>query len=292
MPSQVLPGFEYLAPRSLKEAASMLKKYGKKARLIAGGTDILVMMKDYSAKPSYLVDLGSIPNLDYLKCDGRGLRVGAMTTVRAVEKSKAVQKTYTALHEAARNLGSIQVRNMGTMAGNLCNASPAADTATPLLAMGAKARILGPAGERVVPLEKFFSGPGKTVLKSDEILTEVQVPCPPPGTGTAYMKVGRTEGDLAKVNATVALTVRNSVCRDVKIALGAVAPTPIRARKAENMLKGKKLTDELVEKAAVTASDEAKPVSDVRSTAEYRRDLCKVFVRTLVKRAAERASKR
>jgi len=292
MSARVLPDFEFFQPRSLKSAVSLLTKYGKKAKLIAGGTDLIVTMKTRTLRPSYLVDLGSIPKLNYVECGKKGLRIGATATLRSVEKSKVIQKEYTALHEAVTHLGSPQVRNVGTVGGNLCNASPAADTATPLIAIRAEAKILGPSRSRVVPLEKFFLGPGKTVLKSNEILIEVRAPPLPPNTGTAYMKIGRTEGDLAKVNATVALTIKTSVCRDVKIALGAVAPTPIRAKKAEKALKGKKLTDKTVKEAVVKASKEAKPLSDIRSTAEYRQDVCKVFVRSLLIKAAERASKR
>jgi carbon-monoxide dehydrogenase medium subunit len=292
MSARILPDFEYLQPRSLRRAVSLLTKYGEKAKLMAGGTDLLVSMKARNLRPSYIVDLGSIPKLDYVECNEEGLRIGATATLRAVEKLSAIQETYTALHEALTHLGSVQVRNMGTVSGNLCNASPAADTATPLIAIKAEARIRGPSGYRVVALEDFFLGPGKTVLKNDEILTEVRAPLLPPKTGTAYMKIGRTEGDLAKVNATVAITTGNSVCEDVRIVLGAVAPTPIRAKKAEEALKGKELTDEAVGEAAARAAEEAAPISDVRSTAEYRRDVCKVFVRSLVRRAAERASKR
>ena len=182
--------FEYMAPRSLEEAISLLARYGDKAKMCAGGTDLVVKMRQRAVKPSYVVNIGSLPGLDYIRYDNtRGLRIGALTTIRSIEKLPELrERGYGILCQAASQIASIPVRNVATVGGNLCNAAPSADMAPSLIALSGTARIVGPSGERFIPLEAFFTGPGTTVLNAGELLTEIQIPLLPPHTGGAYFK--------------------------------------------------------------------------------------------------------
>lgn len=286
-----LPALEhYFQPKTVSEAVSLLASYGEEAKILAGGTDLLALMRNRVLKPKCLIDITRIPGLDYISYqDEDGLRIGALATLRAVELSKVVKDKYLVLYEAAQQMGSTQVKNMGTVAGNLCRASPAADTAPPLLVLAAEVRIAGPTETRIVPLESFFIGPGQTVLKYYEMVTEIIVPRLPAGTGMAFLRATRVAADLAKVNVAAAVTVKNGAYEEARIALGGVAPTPIRARKAEEVLKGEKLGDGVVQEAAETAATEIRPIDDVRSTAEYRKELSKVLVRRAIRLSQERA---
>ena len=276
--------FNYLEPATVEEAVSLLSKYDGKARAIAGGTDLLVQIRNKAIKPEYVVDIGYISGLDYINYDEKqGLRIGALTTIRAIEKSGKLRQVYPVISQAAGLLGSVAIRNMATIGGNLCNAAPSADTAPALIGLSARARIIGPGGERLVSLEDFFTGPGETVLKAGEMLLEIQVPVPPPDTKGMYLKHGRSAVDLATVGVAVIMALESGgVCRDVKIVLGAVAPTPMRAKKAEEVLRGKKVEPALIEEAARVASGEAQPITDVRASAEYRREMVKVFTRRAI----------
>lgn len=276
--------FNYLEPATVEEAVSLLSKYDGKARAIAGGTDLLVQIRGKTIKPEYVVDIGYIPGLDYINYDEKqGLSIGALATIRAIEKSDKLCRIYPVISQAAGLLGSVAIRNVATIGGNLCNAAPSADTAPPLIGLSARARIIGPGGERLVSLEDFFTGPGETVLKAGELLLEIQVPVPPPGTRGVYLKHGRSAVDLATVGVAVVMALESGgVCRDVKIVLGAVAPTPMRAKKAEGVLRGKKVEPALVEEAAQVASGEAQPITDVRASAEYRKEMVKVFTRRAI----------
>ncbi len=276
--------FNYLEPATIKEAVSLLSKYDGKARAIAGGTDLLVLIRGKTIKPEYVVDIGYIPGLDYINYDEKqGLSIGALATIRAIEKSDKLCRIYPVISQAAGLLGSVAIRNVATIGGNLCNAAPSADTAPPLIGLSARARIIGPGGERLVSLEDFFTGPGETVLKAGELLLEIQVPVPPPGTKGVYLKHGRSAVDLATVGVAVVMALESGgVCRDVQIVLGAVAPTPMRAKKAEGVLRGKKVEPALVEEAAQVASGEAQPITDVRASAEYRKEMVKVFTRRAI----------
>lgn len=276
--------FNYLEPATIEEAVSLLFKYNGKAKAMAGGTDLLVQIRNKNIKPEYVVDIGYIPGLDYISYDKKqGLKIGALTTIRAIEKSDKLRQMYPVISQAAGLLGSVAIRNVATISGNLCNAAPSADTAPPLIGLSAKARIAGHGGERLISLENFFTGPGKTVLKAGELLLEIQVPVPPPDTKGVYLKYGRSAVDLATVGVAVIITLESGgVCRDVRIVLGAVAPTPMRAKKAEEVLRGKRIEPALIEEAAQTASGEARPITDVRASAEYRQEMVKVFTRRAV----------
>ena len=281
--------FEYLEPTSIQEAIALLERHDGKARIIAGGTDLLVQMRRRTIKPEYVINIGNIHWLDYIKYDeNEGLKIGALTTIRTLERSPQVQQRYPVISQAASQLASVGVRNLATLGGNLCNAAPSADTAPPLIALSARARIVGPEGERVVPLEDFFTGPGSTILKKGEILTEIQVPVLQPRTGAVYLKHDiRGTLDLAIVGAAVAITLepRSEVCQDARVVLGAVAPTPMRARLAEESLKGKEINRAIIEKSAQVASTESKPITDVRAPAAYRGEMVKVFAQRAITEA-------
>ncbi len=288
----LLPKFEYLAPQSVQETCSLLAQYKEKAKVIAAGTDLLVQMKQKEASPQYLIDIKHIPNLDYIRYDDKGgLQIGALTTIRALETSPLIREKFSILGQAAGLLGSTQIRNRATIGGNLCNAAPSAETASPLICLAAKVKIAGASGERIVALEDFFLGPGETVLQPDEILTEIQVPNTAALSTGVYIKhTVRKMMELAIVGVGVLITPNGDgrTCGDVRIVLGAVAPTPLRSNKAEEVLKGQQLSDELLEKAAQIASAESRPIDDVRSSAEYRRKMVKVLVRRALEQAAER----
>lgn len=281
--------FEYIKAKTVKQAISLLSKYDGKAKLIAGGTDLVTQMRQKEIRPQYVIDISGIPGLNNIDYDNKhGLTIGALTTIRALEMSAELQRRYPIISQAASQMGSIAIRNMGTIGGNLCNAAPSAETAPSLIGLRAKAKIAGPNGERTVPLEDFFTGPGSTVLETGELLVELQVPKTSPGTRGIYFKHSiRGTVDLAIVGVAVIVTMdtASDICRDASIVLGAVAPTPMRARSAEDIIRGKKINDALINKSAQAASDEARPISDVRASAQYRKDMVKVFTRRALQEA-------
>jgi len=281
--------FEYLEPKTIEEAILQLNTYGDKAKVIAGGTDLIVQMKMDMVHPEYLINIARIPALRYLIHD-KGLRIGALTPFQELQKWILIREKYTALFEAAQSVSRTQIKNMGTVGGNLCNASPAADSAPPLLVLGGRLKLVGGGPGRVVPLEDFYVGPGKTVLSSKELLIEVQLPESKDGTGSAFLKVVRVAADPAKLNVAVAIEREKDVCKDCRIALGSVAPKPFRTIEAEDILKGKRLTMDLIEKTSQRASEEIQPITDIRSTVEYRREVTKVIVRDAIKLAWGRAA--
>ena len=287
--AQPLKPFDYFEPTTIEEATQILSKYGTKAKVLAGGVDLVARMRRRQAQPQYVVSILSVPGLDYIQSDKAGLRFGALTTIRSIELSPIVEKDYAVLYEAASQIASVQVKTMGTAVGNLCVATPASDIASALYALGARLRIVGPASERIIPIENFFVGVNQTVLEPGEIVTEVILPSPAPQTGGAFFKLVRTASDIAKVNVAVSLTVTDNTCRDAKIALGSVAPTVFRATQAEEALKGSTLEPKVVEEAVQLAAQEAKPITDLRSTVEYREEMVRVLVRRAVEKAMTRA---
>jgi CO/xanthine dehydrogenase FAD-binding subunit len=283
--------FEYFEPKTVEEAAYLMATCSDQARVIAGGTDLLVQMKTGKVFPESLINISRIPALRYLIAE-RGLRLGALTTFRDLERSATVRERYTALYEAARSISSVQIKNMGTVGGNLCHASPAADSAPPLIALGGTVRAVGKSEERSLPLETFFVGPGKTALDRREILAEVELPELPAQTGSAFLKMVRVSADLAKVSVAAAIVRDDDICSYCRIVLGAVAKTPLRAKRAEAALMGKRFSSDLLKKASEEASEEIDPIDDVRSTAWYRREVSKVLVRDAVNLAWSRAGER
>jgi len=289
-----LRAFEYHAPASLDEAISLLQQHGESARPLAGGTDLVVQMKESATKfplPSHLVSLLQVPEIRGIEfSDSQGLRIGAGATMTEVAESPAVRERYTAVAEGAALVGSIQTMNMATAGGNLCNAAPSAEIAPPLLAFEAEAVIVGPSGRRSLPLEEFFTGPGKTVLAADELLADVRLSVPPAGTGSAYTRhTPRKQMDIAVVGVGVALTLAGERIERARVALGAVAPTPVRARQAEAALEGQPASEEVFARAAKAAAGECSPISDVRGSAELRRHIVRVTTERMLLEAAARA---
>ncbi len=287
--------FEYFAPESVREAAEALQTHPG-ARVLAGGTDLLVQMKERARTPDTLVDVRRIPGVDELRFDRKtGLTIGAAVTMRQVELMPAAQLHYAGLADGARVVGSFQIRNLATIVGNVCNAAPSADTAPGLIVQGAKVKIAGPNGRRTMLVENFMTGPGRTTLETGEFVTGIHVPVPPPRTGSAYVRhTPRGAMDIAMVGvgAAVTLAPRNRACQDVRIVLGAVAPTPLRAKAAERMLKGQPLTEGLIAEAAEMAASEARPISDVRGSADFRREMVRVLTARMVSAAYGNAQER
>ena len=284
--------FEYLEPESIEEALTILSQYQGKSKIIAGGTDLMLQMRNKAIKPEYVVDITRIPGLDYIAFDDQqGLLLGALTTIRAIETSGELQTKYPIISQAAGQLGSVAIRNVATVGGNLCNALPSAETSQVLVALSAQVRIIGPQGERTVPLEDFFTGVGKTLLQPDEVLLEILVPEPAPHTSGVYIKHSpRGPIDLAIVNITVLMTMEqdHQFCRDAKIVLGAVSPTPLRARKAENVLKGKRVDGALIDRAAQVASEEAHPRhGSIRGSVEYKKEMVRVLMGRALREVAD-----
>jgi aerobic carbon-monoxide dehydrogenase medium subunit len=277
-------------PRSVDEALRVLSERGSEAKLLAGGTDLLPQLKNGLLKPAWVVDLSGVERVRTLRSDSGGLRVGAAVSARTLERDATTQKTYTSLAESGALVGSVQIRNLATLGGNLCNAAPSADMAPPLLALDAEAVIAGPRGERRVPITDFFSGVRRTVLSPDEILLEIVIPAPGPRSGGHYLRhTPRRELDIAVVGVASQLTLSNGVCSKARIALAAVAPVPLRAREAEQLLEGKPVTPEGIERAAEMAVGAARPISDQRGSADYRLHLVRVLTRRTLRTALARA---
>ena len=283
-----IPEFEYCVPENLQEACSMLAEYGTRARILAGGSDLMVKMKNGLWKPEILVSLKKCDELNGIRYEkGRGIVIGARTTHNEVMYSPLLREKYRSISEAAHSMAAHQIRNIGTIGGNLVNAVPSADMPPILIALNAQARIAGKGRERTVPLEEFFLGPGKTVLEGDEILAELIIP-DQATTGSNYIKFGlRRAGALAVAGVASSVTVKGDVLEDVRVVLGAVAAIPLRAKETENTLRGKKISQEIIEQAGKVAAAEARPINDVRGTAEYRRNLVDVFTRRSLKAAIE-----
>lgn len=271
---------EIFQPKSLKEASALVKEKGPGGRFLAGGTDLLIAVKEKGLKPKYVVDLKRIPGLTGIHQESDGsVTIGALATMREVEISPIVLKKYPFLARSAAEVGSVQIRNRATIGGNMANATPSADVAPALVALEAKARIAGLNGERTIPLEELFRGPGQTVLTPEEILTAIVIPPVSESLRGDYIKFSPREMmDLAYVGVAVALVMNDDgkKCRSARIALGAVSPTPMRARRAEALLENQTITEELAEKAGAEAAAESKPISDVRSSADYRREMVRV----------------
>jgi len=280
---------EIFQATSVEEASRLLKEKGPGGRFLAGGTDLVIAIKEKGLSPKYIVDLKKIPALSGIREEADGsIGIGALTTMREVETSPLIRKRYPFLAQSAAEVGSIQIRNRATIGGNMANATPSADVAPSLLVLEARAKIASMSGERIVELEEFFTGPGQTVMQPEEILTEILIPPSDPRLVGEYIKFSpRDMMDLAYAGVAVALVLgEKGRCESVRIALGAVSPTPMRAREAESILLNQILTEEIAERAAEEAARECKPISDVRSSAEYRREM----VRAMTKRAVLNAA--
>ena len=285
-----VPVFEYLRATSLEQACVLLSTHGKGAKILAGGTDILVKMKHRRLVPPYLIDIKRISGLDYIRYEeGEGLRVGPLTSIESIKRSLVVRKKYPVLYEAAAYMATIAIRNQATLVGNICNGSPSAETAPALIVLDAKARILGPGGERVVPVEDFFTGPGATVLQPDEVVAELWIPEPPAGAGGSYQKHSLRRMDVAMVGVAALVVPDGEACGDIRIVLSAVAPTPIRVRRAESVLRGQVPTEALLEAAAREAAGESRPITDIRGSAESRKNIVETLTGQVIRQASRAA---
>ncbi|HEU4343069.1 MAG TPA: xanthine dehydrogenase family protein subunit M [Candidatus Binatia bacterium] len=276
---------EMYQPTSVREASRLLKETGPGGWFLAGGTDLVIAIKEKGLVPKYIIDLKKIPGLSGIHENSDGsVTIGALATMRDLEISPLIVKQYPFLAQSAAEVGSIQIRNRATVGGNMANATPSADVAPSLIALDATVKIAGASGERSLPLEEFFRGPGQTVMRPEEILTEITIPKTSRALVGEYIKFSPREMmDLAYVGVAVAFARDEPErrCRDVRIVLGAVAPTPIRARRAESLVEGQILSEDVAAQAGEEAARESKPISDVRSSAEYRR----AMVRSMTKRA-------
>jgi len=289
----MIRSFELLEPKTVKEACSMLSKYGDQAKVIAGGLSLLLFIREKLYHPKYLVSIMGIKGLDYIRYDGKkGLRIGALTTHRSIENSPVIKENFSVMAETFHRVGSMRIRNVGTIGGNLCHADPRLDPPPTLLALDASVKVVGPKSQRVINLEDFFVNYYETVLKQDEILTEVSIPKQPPRTAGAYMRFStKTNDDTPAVElaAVVTLDSKKEVLENVKIGLGALAPTAIRAKKTEAFLKGKKFKEDILEEAGKIVSQEVEPIGDLRGSEEYKKEMVGVMLKRGVKIAYERA---
>ena len=277
--------FKYLKPSTLSEAISLLAQYEGRAKILAGGTDLLIQMKQKNLTFKYLIDIKNITELDYINYDEKkGLKIGAIITHSSLVNSKVIQEKYDFLVEASLAVGSVQTRNKGTVVGNICNASPSADTIPSLIALEASLKLISTKGERIIKIEEFFLKPFENILKETELITEIQVPNLPAHNGGSYLwlpKITAVDETLVGVGVLIAVDdLIHKTCTMARIGLGSVAPTPIRAKMTEEFLKGKRIEDNIIKQAAEIAASESSP----RSRAEYRREMVKVLVeRALVK---------
>lgn len=287
----VLPHFDYLTAQTIDEASNLLAELGPTARVMAGGTDLIIPMKDHAVKPEpeYLIDIKKLSGLSDLTYSGEeGLKVGALVTLRTIEHSPLVREVYPAVACAAKSIASTQIRAKGTMAGNICNASPSCDSGPIVLAADAEILYHGLDGDRKMKASEFFKGVKKTALLPGDIVTGIIFPPLKKNQKAVYIKHAvRKAMDLAIVGVAAVITVEEHVCTDARIAVGAVAATPIRAAEAEKFLTGKRLTDEVIEEAAEIAMNACSPISDIRASKEYRKAMVKVFTKRAIKKALE-----
>jgi aerobic carbon-monoxide dehydrogenase medium subunit len=278
-----MENFEYYAPGSLEDALRLLDGHQGETRILAGGTDLVVQMKYGRTNPAVVVDVKKIPDLNRLEwSDEGGLFIGAAVPVRQIVDFGPVLSNYRILHQACSLIGSFQLRSRATVGGNICNGAPSADSAPPLLCLDAVVTAAGRGGVRSIPIGEFFAGPGKTALATNEIAVGIRVPFPPKDSFGHYQRhIPRQDMDIAVVGVGAFLGFQpdDSPCLDARIALGAVAPTPIRVPVAESLLKGKDLAESLIEEAARLASEECRPITDIRGSAGYRKEIVKVLVR-------------
>lgn len=292
MEADRLNPFEYLEPTNIDEVLSMLDRWKNDAKVIAGGTDLIPLMRDRLAAPKCLIDINRLSELDFIKEKENTIHIGALSRLATIENSNLVQEKAPVLADAASQVGSIQIRNVGTIGGSLVNASPAADVAPPLLVREAKVKARTLQGEREIPLSEFFAGVKKTVLRNNELLTEIIVPEKPSHTGESFLKIGKRNALIISIaSAATSMTLSNGKCEKVRIALGSVAPTPIRAQKTETFLEGKEVNERTITEASKLVAGDISPITDFRASAEYRREVSNVLVKRVLRKAAEISEK-
>ncbi|HMD88919.1 MAG TPA: FAD binding domain-containing protein [Anaerolineaceae bacterium] len=289
----LVQNFDYMEASTIEEALAWLNQYPGKARLIAGGTDLIVMMKMERVKPEVVINISKIPALNEVKERPDGsISIGALTTIHALAAHPLVRTCYPSLAEACRSFGSTQVEVMGTIGGNICNGSPAADTPPALLALCAEVTLVSQTGKRFLPLEQFFLGPGKTVLQPGEMLVEVTLPAPQPGSTSVFLKATRVVADLAKASLALSITRQGERISSCRVAMGSVAPTPLLLPSVADVLVGRIFSTELLAEAGQLIAESISPIDDVRSSAWYRRRIANVMLQDALTLAWERAVER
>jgi carbon-monoxide dehydrogenase medium subunit len=281
--------FDYLEPASLEEAVSLLDQHGDDAQLLAGGTYLLVQMKMERRRTDRLISIAGLPGLGRIATGSDGLNVGAGATIRSVGSDPMVRSRYSALADACAAFGSTQIQVMGTVGGNLCSGSPASDTVPALMALDARAVLVGPDGERVMPVQELLVGPGQTALRRGELLRSLYLPCPVEGTGSAFVKISRVRADLAKASVAAVVVREGERVTGCRLAFGSVGPTVLRVREAEEALMGQTFSAELALEVGRIASEGIRPIDDVRASAWYRREVIKVLTHDTLMAAWDRA---
>ena len=286
------PSFEYLRPNTIPEAIAMLQQHGDAAKILSGGQSLIPMMKLRLARPAILIDINRISGLSHIKEEGGYLKIGGLTREAELEVSPLVRSKYPILADTTHVIADPQVRNLATVGGNLAHGDPANDHPATMIALGAQVVANGPKGERVIPIDNFFVSLFATALKPDEILTEIRVPVPPPRSAGAYLKLERKVGDFATAAVAVQVTLdENGACQKVGMGLTNVGATPVKARKAEDFLRGKKLDDVAIAQAAQLAADQAEPSADLRGPVEYKKGLVKELAKRALRLTRERVGK-
>ena len=282
-----LPAFNYEKVSSLEEASKLAIEKGDKAVIMAGGTDVILLIHSKAIPADTVIDIKDIPDLSEIKyVEGEGMCIGSLVKLYDIQNSDIVKEKMPAVADAARYVASPQIRRKGTMVGNICNASPSADTASILVAMNAVVKVYNAEGEKEIPIDDFFKGVKKTALVPGDIVTGVFIPELKSGEGSAYFKHSvRKAMDLAIIGVAAKITMDGDKIADARICMGGVGITPLRALKAEELLKGKEITDELLEEAGVAAMEESKPISDVRASADCRKDMVRVYTKRAIKKS-------
>jgi len=281
--------FEYFAPSTVKEAVGLLEKYEDEAKILAGGQSLVPIMNFRLGRPEVLLDINGIKDLDYIKEEGEALFIGALTRERDLELSPLVKEKCPILAEAVSFIGHVPIRNRGTIGGSLVHADPSSELPTVICCLNGEMKVFGPSGERVLESEEFFLTYLTTSLEPSEILVEVRIPTLPQNTAWSFVELSRRSGDFAIVGvATLLFMEDDGVCREARIALGGVAPTPVRAEEAEELLSGQVITEELIKKAGEAAAEATDTEPDYHASAEYRKDMARVFVQRGLREALSR----
>jgi carbon-monoxide dehydrogenase medium subunit len=284
--------FVYHKASTVKDALDLLEEYKEDSKIICGGQSLLILMRQGLIAPENLIDIKNLEELSFIDLDSeKGLRIGATTTHRAIEKSPLVREHFPVLVEMEENLASIQTRNWGTIGGNLAHADPTGDPGPMFIALDARVKVASKKGERVLPMEEFFVDYFETVLKEDELLLEIQIPVIPSRTSIAYEKFNIIKNDQGIVSVAASMTAGKDkkTCEGARIVFGAAAAIPLRAKETEQLLRGQKVDDNLIEAAGQKASEECDPVRDIHASEEYRRQLVKVLTKRMVKKAWEQS---
>ena len=287
-----LGSFDYHDPRTIEEALELLAELGGDARILAGGCELLPDLRRRESAPKTIVSIAHIPGLDEVRLSGDELVIGALASLGSVEQKLASDIDFAALYEGIGSIASVQVRNTGSLVGNLCVATPASDIATPLIVLDAEVHVALMQGTRTMPILDLFRAAKQNSLEAGELVLEVRVKRPSPGTGSAFVKLTRTAADCAKLNAAGAVVMDGRICADVRIALGAVAATPVRAERAEARLRGRPPEPAAIAEAAALAAADINPITDIRSTADYRREATRILVERVLSKASARATRR